>query len=344
MEIDMTNNNSNSNNNQIITSQYENSPSSFQSEKKPAKKRRSKKDPNGRMFICQCGKGYLSKLALNNHTKSKHQNILFTSKTKNFSRYPQNIFFHTPNVVNGNNNSNLENQKKKRGRPKKSYDILCNDELFYNTFFEHIKRKKQNNSSSLPDNKGINSSYYDLIEKIIKEIFPSIYIEHNSYCSLNNISNSKEHPFLIRLLSNNELLSNGKKVQAFLSCDDIFIKYLKFIYDHSNEQYFKFSIIFVLLLRECINKYKNIELENTKEILNDKFDNSKKEFTQIYDGEQIPEICNEFLTEFLTSANFFGMNTPEYKNEFRTIIQHFCFWLYENNFTSAKLIVNNKND
>ena len=64
----------------------------------------------------------------------------------------------------------------------------------------------------------------------------------------------------------------------------------------------------------------------------------------IYDGEQIPEICNEFLTEFLTSANFFGMNTPEYKNEFRTIIQHFCFWLYENNFTSAKLIVNNKND
>jgi hypothetical protein len=37
------------------------------------KKRRSKNDPNGRTFKCECGRGYLSALALSNHRKSKHE-------------------------------------------------------------------------------------------------------------------------------------------------------------------------------------------------------------------------------------------------------------------------------
>ena len=324
MEIDTTNNNSNSKSNQII--QDENSPSSNVSEKKPQRKRRSKKDPNGRMFICQCGKGYLSKLALNNHTKSKHQNILFTpSHNKNFNRFPsQNIFYH-------NINEATSNSKKKRGRPKKSYDILCNDEVLYNTFFDSLKRKKNSSTAQTAPN----------IDNIIRDTFSLLFINNKTHFT-NVISSPLEHSFLNRILTTKEITS--KQSTCVFSCDDIFIKYLQFIYENANEDYFKFSLIFVILLRECINKYKNVELENTKEVLNDKVDSSKREFTEIYDGEQIPEICNEFLTEFLASANFFGMNSIEYKNEFQIIIQHFCFWLYENNFTSSKLIVNNKND
>ena len=36
------------------------------------RKRRSKNDQEGRMFKCECGKAYLSQLALSNHKKSKH--------------------------------------------------------------------------------------------------------------------------------------------------------------------------------------------------------------------------------------------------------------------------------
>ena len=54
--------------------------------------------------------------------------------------------------------------------------------------------------------------------------------------------------------------------------------------------------------------------------------------------------CVKLSTSIVYPAAITCEIVPEYKNEFRTIIQHFCFWLYENNFTSAKLIVNNKND
>jgi hypothetical protein len=40
---------------------------------KTKRKRRSKNDQDGRLFSCECGKSYLSQLALNNHKKSKHE-------------------------------------------------------------------------------------------------------------------------------------------------------------------------------------------------------------------------------------------------------------------------------
>jgi hypothetical protein len=42
------------------------------SHKQIKRKRRSKNDQEGRMFKCECGKAYLSQLALSNHKKSKH--------------------------------------------------------------------------------------------------------------------------------------------------------------------------------------------------------------------------------------------------------------------------------
>ena len=58
------------------------------------------------MYKCECGKAYLSQLALSNHKKSKHEIINFNS-----------------NDVNDNNNSDYSmsnNSKKRRGRPKKN--------------------------------------------------------------------------------------------------------------------------------------------------------------------------------------------------------------------------------
>jgi hypothetical protein len=323
MEIETINNNSSNINFNPSTKLRSLSP---YEEDKPRKKRRSKKDPNGRMFICHCGKGYLSKLALNNHTKSKHLNI---GTPNNFHRISSNLTYFNNNsdtFVEGNNNAVV---KKKRGRPKKTYGILYYDELFYNSFFHNIKRQKP---------LGYIFSY-DRFIIYSKEIFKNIFIDHKQFCSLSNLTSSIEHPIIEKLINNKKQFSSFtcNKINNCDCCDDIFIQYILLVSSLTNEEYFKFVFSFVLLLRECINKYKNIEVENSKEVLNEK--NNKVEFTQIYDAEQIPEICNEFLTEFLTNADYFGIDN-EYKGEFQLIIQHFCFWLYQNNFTSSKLIIN----
>lgn len=36
------------------------------------RKRRSKNDKDGRQYVCECGKSYLSQPALTNHKKTKH--------------------------------------------------------------------------------------------------------------------------------------------------------------------------------------------------------------------------------------------------------------------------------
>jgi hypothetical protein len=87
-----------------------------------------------------------------------------------------------------------------------------------------------------------------------------------------------------------------------------------------------------------LNKYKNIELESNRIVFGEKISKDVKEFTQYYDAEQAPEICNEFITEYLITNEYFGMSR-EYFKEFVEIVQHFCFWIYENNYTSSRLSI-----
>ena len=53
--------------------------------------------------------------------------------------------------------------------------------------------------------------------------------------------------------------------------------------------------------------------------------------------ETLPELCNEFYTDFMESNQFFGINSDDEKNEIIEIIQHFCIWLFKNDYTKSKL-------
>jgi len=64
---------------------------------KPKQKRRSKYDPNGRDYVCGCGKTYLSYPALYTHLKTKHNNT----------------------IPDGTNTTNFQ-PGRGRGRPRKS--------------------------------------------------------------------------------------------------------------------------------------------------------------------------------------------------------------------------------
>ena len=44
------------------------------------RKRRSKNEIEGRSFVCECGKSYLSQPALTNHKKTKHESDKNTEK------------------------------------------------------------------------------------------------------------------------------------------------------------------------------------------------------------------------------------------------------------------------
>lgn len=191
-------------------------------------------------------------------------------------------------------------------------------EIFYSSFFLKDFRIKKLEDEEIS------------IKSYLKRIVSDIYINFQEKCTL-KIQKVEEHPFyaLIHKFEKN-------KISSFNTCDEIFLKYLFDVSKTTNKEYFLFIFKFIILFRECINKYKNVELENSKEILNENFPDHIKEFTQVYDAEQTPELCNEFISEYLISKDYFGFR-PEFISEFIEITQHFCYWLYENNFSSSKL-------
>jgi hypothetical protein len=258
------------------------------------RKRRSKKDQNGRLFSCECGKSYLSQLALNNHRKSKHD---FISSDKSVS------------------------SKRGRGRPKKAglkslYENLNNPEIIYQNFFDNKLRNNDKNESVIIQN------YIDII-------FEDIYVKHKDKCNIHYIS-IKDHCFL------NYFINPNSSIMLKHSCDFIFKQYLEYVSKLTNKDYFLLILKFIVIFRECINKYKNIELENSIYILGETIPKHVQEFTQYYDAEQAPELCNEFISDYLVANDYFGFRSDNI-SELIELMQHFCYWLYENNYTSSRL-------
>lgn len=271
------------------------------------RKRRSKNDQEGRKYKCDCGKAYLSQLALNNHYKAKHE-----AKDEQ------------------QDDSNLSSYLKIRGRPKKNvFNIKKNyyqrhefnlESYFSHFFLKEFRHKLQNESEIV-------------LEDYFKRFYNELYQPNNEKFEL-KLNCFEEHPLhkmLNRQFSSSSFVSNED-----LPCDVIFRNYLLFTKDLVNKDYFYFVFLFIILFRECINKYKNVELENSKCILGEQIDEKIKEFTEYFCGEHLPDICNEFICDYLASNNYFGIS-KEFYSEFIEIVQHFCFWLYENNYTSSKL-------
>lgn len=225
------------------------------------KKRRSKNDQDGRKFSCKhCDKNYLSEIALNNHVKTKHADIV--------------------EIIN-----------RGRGRPRKNIPQPHNEsqiiESKYKMFFESSLRKKIPNQS------------FDLISSC-KENFDNIFIKYKD-----KLFKTVDSPDSFSFIDN----------QTEKTCDGAFWKYICFVYEKSNRDYFDFAFKFVVLFRECIN----IKKGDT--------------WTKVESAEIAPDMCNDFVSDFLEAYDFFGLDV----NELIEIIQHFCHWLWENNHTTSRL-------
>lgn len=113
------------------------------------------------------------------------------------------------------------------------------------------------------------------------------------------------------------------------NCDTAFLGYVKEFYTQTNYDYFHFLLKFVVMFRQCINKLKRA---NNGEALDNSLD-PKNYFTQLNNAEGVPDMCNDFVTEFMEPKDYFGMDTMELIE----IIQHFCHWLFLKNYTTSRL-------
>ena len=259
--------------------------------------------------------------------RTKNDNIgrTFICKScgKSYLSYPA-LYTHCKQKHNTCNTSG-----RGRGRPKKE-----NGE----SFSERLKYNPLDASYFLKDNRRGTTNFEDF-EKSIIDAFHILYSRNNFDRNLNkdmkNYNNIQEHPFLGKFLLDkhdvNIKINDEKEIS-----DKVFMDYLNKMSLHVNPNYFTTLIIFVTLFREFVNitelKKKNIKEKNF---------NNDVEYTSVNSAEDVPDLSNEFINDFLeTDKKLFDFN----KEDSIDLTQNFCHWMYENNFTSSKLtLISNDN-
>ena len=164
----------------------------------------------------------------------------------------------------------------------------------------------------------------------MNQTFDFIYRGNYSNILFSHPNNYEENPILKNLVNNSPISNKPKNMKT---CDEVFYEYLQNFKDNTNEKYFELLLKFVLLFREC---YDNSKTKDIKES-----DAEKKAVTDTLPPEGLPDLCNEFYGEFMEPNNFFDLDEQTEKNEIIEIIQHFCIWLFKNEYTKSKLSLAN---
>ena len=165
------------------------------------------------------------------------------------------------------------------------------------------------------------------MKELAQEVFKFLYEGAYKQKLFSHPKSYEENPILKNLVENADVVTKPKNERA---CDEVFYEYLHVFKDKTNRKYFTLLTKFVLLFRECY------DISKTKDIKDDK-DEPKKAVTDSISPEGLPDLCNEFYGEFMEPNNFFGLEESYEKNEIIEIIQHFCIWLFKNEYTKSKL-------
>lgn len=202
--------------------------------------------------------------------------------------------------------------KRTRGRPlkypkKEKYDFEKTS--YYNFFIENGRAPEKEKS-------------FDVLS-LIQRAFAFIYTSTTSNKLFSKANTFDDIPILSNLVSRNVIFDKPKNEKI---CDEIFTEYLADFMNKTNEKYFLFMIKFILLFREFYDLSEN---KHKKE-------DEKKAVTNVLSPHKLPDLSNEFYCYFMETNDFFGMNVDE-KNEIVEIIQHFCTWLFKNDYTQLKL-------
>ena len=273
--------------------------------------RRRNSEITEKAYQCpDCEKCYLSGPALTTHRKTKH-------------------------------GYGTNGEIKARGRPKREgipENPTAIAQQKFDVFFQNETRKPP----SLDQTMNEKTISLDIIRENLTDIFRQLqaevlqdYKEVGEYEFYNLIINNweKEKPDIEEECYLDD--SNQKNTEIPLKkvsspcIDGLFYLYLREFSKKTNKNYFWFLLKFAVLFREFINQKKKNEIREEAKTGN------KTKYTQIYNAENIPDICNDFYIEFMEPKSFFGLN----QNELIEVIQHYCYWLYSKKYTQAHLFL-----
>ena len=284
-----------------------------QDNEKTKRHRRTKDEITERQYQCpDCDKCYLSGPALTTHRKTKH-------------------------------GYELNNDKKIRGRPRKDFPTenpTVTSQNKYNIFFNNDTRKPPSLDQTINDK----TITLEIIKKFLSDAFRHSQSELPELTT--KYENIEKYPLYKLIIDNWEKETPEVELESYLDdsrinknkpqslkkikapcVDSIFYLYLKESSKKTNQDYFWFMVKFVVLFRE------NINMQKRNMVTNDIITENKKEFTQLFNAEEIAETCNDFFLDFMEPHRFFGLN----KEELIELVQHFCFWLYTNMYSPAHL-------
>ena len=276
---------------------------------KAKRHRRRNSEITEKSFQCpDCEKCYLSGPALTTHRKTKH-GYGFNGEIKTRGRPKKVGIPENPTaVVQQKYESFFQNETRKppsldqtMNEKTISLDIIKNN---LNDIFRQCQSELFKNFEKVED-----YYFYDLIIKNWEKEKPDI--EQESY--YDDFQNAN--------------IDAPLKTVNSPCVDGLFYLYLREFSKKTNKDYFWFLIKFIVLFREFVNLKKKDMLK--KDILTE----NKKEYSQMFNAETIPDICNDFYIEFMEPHNFYGLN----HGELIEVIQHFCYWLYSNKYTQAHL-------
>lgn len=170
---------------------------------------------------------------------------------------------------------------------------------------------------------------------VIKEVFNDIYLKNYDRC-YSHPRHYTDNPVL-QMLFNEKPSSADPK-----TCDDILFEYLYQVKNLTNQNYFKLVLKFIILYRECLNMVRSPENEKLEG--QERFDKTAhcslgalREYSNKHDASLLPDLANDFVTEFLEGNNYFGISSETDGHEIIMLIQHFCHWLFKSGYTSSKL-------
>ena len=161
-------------------------------------------------------------------------------------------------------------------------------------------------------------------------MFDDIYVPYGGKC-FKRPDNFTDHALLEMLFLEKDPPEDKPKNEN--TCDEAFYQYINYMKKLTNKNYFTLALKFVILFRECLN------ISRSKELVSEHENgvNPRREYSALRNAETVPEICNEFVTDFLENNDYFGISTERDRNEIIELIQHFCTWLYANGYTQSRL-------
>lgn len=165
------------------------------------------------------------------------------------------------------------------------------------------------------------NEYEEPINKAFEELFKKGNEAILTNRNITMCATIQDHRFLYSFLLNpHDVTKNVENDNE--ACDVVFMEYLNKMSVHVNPTYFSKLVMFVTLFREYVNHINRDKATDNKE------------FTEVTCVEDVPELSNDFINDFLDpESNDFSFS----KEEAIDLTQNFCQWMYENNFTCSKL-------